>query len=180
MQLAVFRLWQRQLFNHKTFLFCTFFIWKITQHCLLCSESSPLFNSPLHWQKQHMARSMWRQTQQESIRRWVMFILHCILLVLRTGCFSTLPFLMRTICWITGEGSSALHLRHTNQRPLLLLPSHSVQMSQSARGVVEGAWHGSQEQFIFQSASALIEHCLWGMFGILIWKANPLWVSSLK
>lgn len=136
MQLAVFRLWQLQLFNRKTFLFCTFFKFSL-QH-LLCSESFPLFNSPLHWQRQntiaktelvHASLRMWRQTQ-EWMRRGVMSILHCILLVLLTDCFSTLTFLMRTTCWIKGEAASDLHLRHTDHRPLLLLfPSHSVQLS---------------------------------------------------
>lgn len=46
----------------------------------------------------HMAESMWRQTQQQRWRGWLMFIQQCILLALQAGCISSLPSLMRTIC----------------------------------------------------------------------------------
>lgn len=57
--------------------------------------------------------------------------------------------------------NEALYLRHADHRHLLPLPSHSAQMTQRARRVVEEAWHDDQDQFIFLCAgSALTEHSL--------------------
>lgn len=148
-------------------------------HCQLCSESS-VKTEPVH-----MAMSMWRQTQQERRRGWLMFIQHCILLVQQAGCLSSLLSLMRTICPTRGEASSALHLKHIDHRPhlllfhLLLFLSLSVHISHIMRRDTEGVWHLSQKTFIFQSASTLIEHSLRGMFGILVWtegtELHPVW-----
>lgn len=124
-----------------------------------------------------MALSMRRQTQGERIRGWVMFILDCILIsaVNRLLLLSAFP-----------DENHMLNKGWTLRSPAPQTQRSQASSSSNLKRFVGWSsnprklWKSivSQEQFIFLSASGpvLIEHSLWGMFGILIWKANPLWV----
>lgn len=125
-----------------------------------------------------------RQTKQERIRGWVMFILHCIPICTVNRTLLHTAFSDEN--HMLNGGRSLIGLAPDQQPttglpfllPLLLL-SHTLWMNHKARREERLAWRSSLEHFIFlfASGSDLIEHSLWGMFGILISKDNPLRVS---
>lgn len=119
---------------------------------------------------------MWRQTQRERWRGWLMFIQHCILLALLAGRLSSLPPLMGTTCptggWSPidpicgGKKNSDRGLR-----PLLLFLSFSASTSHSVHGspVKRGLeFKLKKKKRIFHLASTTAGHSWTGMFGILV------------
>lgn len=123
-----------------------------------------------------MAKSMWRQTQQERWRGWLMFIQHCILLALQAGCLSSLPSLMRTICPTGGEAPSTRYVENSDQRLHLLL-SFCLSLLQLHTLCTPALWKGfgiqvKKKELIFHSASTLTGHSWTGMFGILVCTAG--------